>query len=232
MQRQVEHILRLIDDLLDLSRVMQGKIQLRKEPVDLGLLATNSLAEIRPECESQRRHLSSSLPAQPVWVEGDPVRLSQILANLFSNAPQIHRSREQHRVDSGARRQASDAHGVGLRRRDSCRHARADFHAFYPGQPYGRSGAWRVGNRLGVSAQAARPAWWNNRGAQRRNRQRKSIRSAATQAAGSHARVQACLEAVGGSSQARAGRGRQSRRGHVPRPAAAKNLEARRKDRA
>ncbi|HVU89033.1 MAG TPA: ATP-binding protein [Pirellulales bacterium] len=86
MHNQIEHIVRLVDDLLDLSRIMQGKIQLRKEPVDLVQLTTNVLAETRRDCEAREQQLSSSLPAKPVWVEGDPVRLSQILANLLSNA--------------------------------------------------------------------------------------------------------------------------------------------------
>ena len=86
MQRQVEHIVRLVDDLLDLSRIMQGKIQLRQEPVEVNAAVQNTLDECRHEFDAQQQQLSVSLPDAPVWVQADPVRLSQIVANLLSNA--------------------------------------------------------------------------------------------------------------------------------------------------
>ncbi|HEY4310627.1 MAG TPA: ATP-binding protein [Pirellulales bacterium] len=86
MQRQVEHIVRMVDDLLDVSRVMQGKIQLRQEPVDAAAIVQHALEEIRPDFAAQNQQLSFSVPPQPVWVNADPVRLAQIVANLLSNA--------------------------------------------------------------------------------------------------------------------------------------------------
>ena len=84
--RQVEHLTRLIDDLLDVSRITSGRIALRFERVSLGEVVARALEAVRPMAEARSQRLEVRLPETPVTVDGDPVRLAQIVANLVSNA--------------------------------------------------------------------------------------------------------------------------------------------------
>jgi signal transduction histidine kinase len=86
LERQVQQLVRLVDDLLDVSRITTGKIQLRTEPVDLASAVTAALEISRPALDARKHRLTVSLPADPVWLEADPVRLTQILSNLLNNA--------------------------------------------------------------------------------------------------------------------------------------------------
>jgi signal transduction histidine kinase len=85
MGRQVAHLTRLVDDLLDVSRIARGKIHLRCERVDLGALARHAAQTVRPQLENRSHRLVLELEDQ-VWVRGDPVRLEQVIGNLLSNA--------------------------------------------------------------------------------------------------------------------------------------------------
>jgi signal transduction histidine kinase len=86
IERQVMHLVRLVDDLLDVSRISRGKIQLRKEPFDL-LVAVRQAEEMSRALINARRHeLTVTLPEEPVPVEGDITRLTQVVANLLDNA--------------------------------------------------------------------------------------------------------------------------------------------------
>jgi len=84
--RQVTHLVRLVDDLLDVSRITQGKITLRKEPVRLSELVAQAVETVRPSIEPSGHSVSVSLPAEPLQLDADPARLAQVLANLLSNA--------------------------------------------------------------------------------------------------------------------------------------------------
>jgi len=84
--RQVAHLSRLIDDLLDISRITQGKIRLARETVDLRTVAAHALETTRPLFEQHAHGPRVQLPPQPVWVDGDAVRLAQVLCNLLVNA--------------------------------------------------------------------------------------------------------------------------------------------------
>ncbi|HXG13001.1 MAG TPA: response regulator [Gemmataceae bacterium] len=86
MDRQVRQMSRLIDDLLDISRINQGKLELRKEPIELARVVTRSVESTRPLLDERRHQLTVRLPDEPVWVEADPVRLEQVLTNLLTNA--------------------------------------------------------------------------------------------------------------------------------------------------
>ncbi|MGQ0701999.1 MAG: PAS domain S-box protein [Gemmatimonadales bacterium] len=86
MERQLSQLVRLVDDLLDLSRITSGQMELRKEPVELAQVVRNAVETSRPLIQQAHHELSVSLPAQPVWLEGDPVRLAQVVANLLNNA--------------------------------------------------------------------------------------------------------------------------------------------------
>ncbi len=84
--RQVRQLSRLVDDMLDVSRITSGKITLRREPVDLNEVAERCLQSLRLNEGPQRQSLSLTVEAGPVMVEGDPARLEQIISNLLSNA--------------------------------------------------------------------------------------------------------------------------------------------------
>lgn len=86
MQEQMEHLVRLVDDLLDMSRIMQGRIELRRETVELAALIGRSVETVKPLIESQQHELSVALPDRPVWLDVDPVRMTQVLGNLLTNA--------------------------------------------------------------------------------------------------------------------------------------------------
>src|SRR5437660_8032268 len=77
---------RLLDDLLDVSRVSRGRIELRKEIVDAIPVIERTLEAIRPLIEERRHNLSVSVPSEPLWLEADPHRLEQVLTNLLTNA--------------------------------------------------------------------------------------------------------------------------------------------------
>jgi len=86
VERQVTHLAQLVDDLLDVSRITQGKISLKKEPVELGKVVQQSVETARSLIDAKKHHLSVSLPASPIWVHGDFARLSQVVGNILNNA--------------------------------------------------------------------------------------------------------------------------------------------------
>lgn len=85
-ERQVDQLRRLVDDLLDVSRVTRGKIVLDRTPVDLRRIVERSVASCRDELEARRHRLEVVLPEAPLRVDGDPVRLEQVVCNLLHNA--------------------------------------------------------------------------------------------------------------------------------------------------
>jgi PAS domain S-box-containing protein len=86
MERQTNHLVRLVDDLLEVSRVSRGKIDLRKEPVGLADVVGNAVETSRPFIEAAGHRLRIDLPADAIGLLGDNVRLAQVLSNLLNNA--------------------------------------------------------------------------------------------------------------------------------------------------
>jgi len=86
LRRQVDHVRRLIDDLLDVSRVERGKITLDLTSVDLRALVDTTIEDARGVIEREGHRLEWAPPAEPVFVTGDPARLAQIIVNLLDNA--------------------------------------------------------------------------------------------------------------------------------------------------
>ena len=85
-ERQVRHLARLVDDLLDVSRIDAGKIELRPALVALHEVVGRAVDSARPLVESRGHNLTVSLPAEPIRLMADPARLEQVLANLLNNA--------------------------------------------------------------------------------------------------------------------------------------------------
>jgi PAS domain S-box-containing protein len=86
IERQVIHIARLLDDLLDVARIMQGKIRLKMERCDLTKIIMHAVEGCLPLIEARRHQLVLSLSDEPQWLEGDATRLEQIITNLLNNA--------------------------------------------------------------------------------------------------------------------------------------------------
>jgi PAS domain S-box-containing protein len=86
VDRQMRRLARLIDDLLDVSRIRTGKVELRKDRVDLSAVIGHAVDTVRPLAEDRGHELAVAYSPEPVWLEADPVRLEQILSNLLSNA--------------------------------------------------------------------------------------------------------------------------------------------------
>ena len=107
MERQVSQLTRLIDDLLDVSRITRGKIKLRKEIVPLEKLIERAADAARPQFDAKRQELALQFPDRSaLWIDADPARIEQILGNLLTNArdtrPRADRLRSRRR--SGRRR--------------------------------------------------------------------------------------------------------------------------------
>ena len=86
MERQLQQMVRLVDDLLDVSRITTGKLVLRTERVSLQEVMMTAIDAVRPLIDAKRQTLSVDLPAVTVELDADATRLSQILANILNNA--------------------------------------------------------------------------------------------------------------------------------------------------
>ncbi len=84
--RQVKHLSRLVDDLLDISRITRGKVTLAREPIEVAAIVSMAIEAIRPLIDERRHELEVSLPSEPLRVKGDLTRLTQVLSNLLNNA--------------------------------------------------------------------------------------------------------------------------------------------------
>jgi signal transduction histidine kinase len=122
MERQAQHLTRLVDDLLDISRISSGRIELRKAPIEIQSVLEQAIATSRPLIDQKRHHLSCRQPEQAVWVEGDAVRLVQVVANLINNA--AHYTRDEGTIAVSAN--ASDGQ-VEIRVSDTGRGISAEF---------------------------------------------------------------------------------------------------------
>src|SRR5579883_1042592 len=85
-RRQIQHMGRLLEDLLDVSRITRGKVELRKQMVDFGTIVAHAIETCQPLVDSHGHELSAAIPADPIPLDGDPTRLEQIVANLVNNA--------------------------------------------------------------------------------------------------------------------------------------------------
>jgi PAS domain S-box-containing protein len=86
MERQLQHLVRLVDDLLDVSRISQGKLQLRKERLSLGAVVAHALEVIGQHTDHGQHELTVKVPEEPTYVDADKTRLAQAISNLVNNA--------------------------------------------------------------------------------------------------------------------------------------------------
>jgi two-component system CheB/CheR fusion protein len=86
ISRQIEHMSRMLEDLLDVSRITEGKIELRREPVTLDSILRAAESLVRPTCDAHKQKLFISLPDEPVYLNADATRMEQVFGNLLTNA--------------------------------------------------------------------------------------------------------------------------------------------------
>lgn len=86
IERQVRQLVRLVDDLLDVGRITRGRLELRKERVELAAILEQAVESCRSHIDAAGHALSVSMPSRPLFLEADPVRLIQVLSNLLNNA--------------------------------------------------------------------------------------------------------------------------------------------------
>jgi len=91
MERQLRHMVRLIDDLMDVSRVSRGKIELRKERVAMSVIVRDAVEASRTLIDAGGHALVVELPSEPIWINGDLTRLAQVVSNLLNNAAKYTR---------------------------------------------------------------------------------------------------------------------------------------------
>jgi signal transduction histidine kinase len=106
MNRQLSHMVRLIDDLLNASRITNDKLTLRKERVSLPAIVSTAVEASRPVIDSSRHTLLIGLSDETLWLDGDPTRLAQIVSNLLTNAAKY--TPEGGRIELGAVREGSE----------------------------------------------------------------------------------------------------------------------------
>jgi two-component system, sensor histidine kinase len=91
--RQVTHMVRLLDDLLDTSRITRGVVKLQRRPVAIGEFVEQAIETYGPLIEQRKQSLTVDLPPEPVYVDGDPIRLAQVVGNLLHNAAKYTQQR-------------------------------------------------------------------------------------------------------------------------------------------
>jgi CheY-like chemotaxis protein/nitrogen-specific signal transduction histidine kinase len=122
IERQTQHLARLVDDLLDISRISSGKIELRKAPVSIQEIVEFAVSTSQPILSERRHELQVSMPPAPLLVHGDTVRLVQVVANLLNNAARYTLHGGRIWVEAEAKGEQ-----VELRVRDNGRGIGADF---------------------------------------------------------------------------------------------------------
>jgi len=119
IERQVAHLVRLVDDLMDVSRITRGKLELRRQAVDLAEIVTRTVEAVRPQAEERGHQMEVALPETPVAIEADAARLEQVISNLLANAVKYTATGGQIRLTAG--REGGEAvvrvrdNGIGIR---------------------------------------------------------------------------------------------------------------------
>ena len=118
IERQAQHLVALVDDLLDVSRVAQGKIELRRKIIEIGEVVANAIETVSPLIENKRHRLAVDVASSGLLVDADPARLGQVVANLLGNAAKYTEQGGQLRI--AAWRQDDDVvltvadNGIGI----------------------------------------------------------------------------------------------------------------------
>ncbi len=118
IRRQIQHLVRMVDDLLDVSRITRGKVELRRQPLDLDEVLRHAADTARPLAEAREQSLRVELPSEPLPLDGDATRLEQVFTNLLRNAVKF--TEPLGHIEVSARRQGDEAvvcvrdNGIGI----------------------------------------------------------------------------------------------------------------------
>ena len=171
MDRQLSHLVRLVDDLLEVSRITRGQVELRREQVRLDAAIHSAIETSEPLIRAGNHRLIVSLPDEPLMLDADPVRLAQIFGNLLNNAAKY--SEKGGQIEIAARREGDDAlvtirdSGDGIAPEQLTKL----FQIFTRGERSCAAQPERAGHRSGAGAPADRNARRPRRGGERRARQ-------------------------------------------------------------
>ena len=158
IERQGRHMARLLDELLDISRVTHGKIELRKRAIDLCSLVRDTVQANETVIRSREHHVITDLADEPLWIAADPVRLEQVLTNLLHNAVKYMEPGGTIHVSTLRRRRSR----VVARPRHRSRHLRRRpapyLRSVRAGRPLARSGTGRAGRRTDARTPPGRNA--------------------------------------------------------------------------
>ena len=168
IERQARHLDRLVGDLLDVSRVTTGKVNLRRSAVDLRDVASKAAEMARPPMLAKGQHLTMDLPHSPAMVDGDEARLAQVASNLLNNASAYSPRWRTHRLAGACRPQRGHPGSPRPRYRHRTRHAEQHLRAVRSGSPQPGVGA----QRLWGWGSASRARWWSCTAAASRPRAR------------------------------------------------------------
>ena len=176
LDRQVAHLSRLVDDLLDVSRIAIGKITLQREPVEIAQVVTAAVESSQPLIDSREHTLEVLLPDEPLRIEGDVTRLSQVVLNLLNNAAKFtpkggHIRLEVEREEAMAAIRVQDT-GIGIPA-DLLPNGLRPVHA---GGPLARPVGGRSRHRPHPGAAAGEAARRLGRGPERGSRSRQRVR--------------------------------------------------------
>ena len=173
LERQSRQMARLLDDLLEVSRVTQNKIELRRRVVDLRLIAAEAADAVRPQMVDKGLEFTVDLDPEPLWVFGDAARLQQIQINLLSNAVEVHAARWPG-VAAGRPRGQRRRHSRQRQWRPASRPHMLEsiFELFVQAQAHARPCRRRTGRRTHAGPRAGRDARRHRQRAQRRRRHR------------------------------------------------------------
>ena len=171
MERQLAHMVRLVDDLLDVSRISRNRMELRRSRLLLSDIVNSAVETARPLIEAAGHTLTVSLPPEPIHVDGDLTRLSQVFSNLLSNSAKYTNPGGRISIEAVP----SGRSGEGLRARHRHRHRRgtpADrLRDVFPGGPSPGALDERVGHRPGAGGRPGEDARRDGDGREPRPRQ-------------------------------------------------------------
>ena len=213
MERQVKHLVRLVDDLLDVSRLTTGQITLRRQPVDVRDIVGDAIETCREMIEAKGHRVTTDLPADALMVDGDRIRLVQVVTNILNNAAKFTAAGGDV-DDRGRLSRRSDRHPRARHWHwDFRRSPAAHLRSLLSERPVARPRTRRSRRRTHAGPPAGRPAWGDADGRERWRwrRQRVSHRAPAGDRSAGHGPRRSsghCVKPRSAHTAARAGRGR------------------------
>ena len=152
IERQVGQLTHIVDELLEVSRITTGRIQLHQEPIALGVVVENAVSTVRSLIDQRKHELTVSLPTQAIWVHADAARLEQVVVNLLTNAAKYTDPRRSRLADSPTRGRGGGTARAGYGRRHRPRSPAPHLRPVHAGGTVAGPLARWIGHRTGFGA--------------------------------------------------------------------------------